>query len=227
MTTSLVVKICGLTTEADADDARAAGADLLGLNLVAGPRRVTPERAEQLLNSIAAADATAAGCAVLLARLTAAGYEAGVAELLERWPTVALQVYGEVTPERVAALVQAGRRVLLPWPVASRADWSAARAFVASCGPHPPTYVLIDAKVPGQLGGTGVSVDAGLLTTVQAAEPLGVPILLAGGLTPTNVAAAVQAVQPAGVDVSSGVETSPGRKDPALMRAFVAATRSA
>jgi phosphoribosylanthranilate isomerase len=82
--------------------------------------------------------------------------------------------------------------------------------------------VLIDAHVPGQYGGTGRTAPWELLAGWDA----GVPLILAGGLTPENVAAAVRAVRPYGVDVASGVESSPGRKDADKMRRFIDAVRS-
>jgi phosphoribosylanthranilate isomerase len=83
--------------------------------------------------------------------------------------------------------------------------------------------VLIDAHVPGQYGGTGRTAPWGLL----AGWDPGVPLILAGGLTPANVAAAVRAVRPYGVDVASGVERAPGHKDADMMRRFIDAVRAA
>ena len=87
----------------------------------------------------------------------------------------------------------------------------------------PIAVVLIDAHVPGQFGGTGQTAPWNLLASFDP----GVPIMLAGGLTPENVAEAVRIVRPYGVDVASGVESSPGRKDPEKMRRFVEAVRTA
>jgi phosphoribosylanthranilate isomerase len=83
---------------------------------------------------------------------------------------------------------------------------------------------LLDSYVPGKAGGTGETFNWSLAV---AAKQFGRPIFLAGGLTPKNVADAIRAVQPFGVDVSSGVEFSPGKKDPEKIRAFIAAARGA
>ena len=86
-----------------------------------------------------------------------------------------------------------------------------------------PRFLLLDASRPGLDGGTGA-----IFPWVEAAayRELGVPMLIAGGLNPANVRDALRATDPAGVDVSSGVELAPGRKDPALITAFVAAVRA-
>src|SRR5690606_35214970 len=98
------------------------------------------------------------------------------------------------------------------------ADFEALAAFSGGA----PAF-LLDANAPGQFGGTGQTADW------EAARPLAArwPLFLAGGLTPANVAEAIRAVGPWGVDVASGVEAAPGKKDPARMRAFVAAVREA
>ena len=87
----------------------------------------------------------------------------------------------------------------------------------------PFAAVLIDAHVPGQFGGTGQTAPWELLVGFDP----GVPIILAGGLTPENVAEAIRIVRPYGVDVAGGVESSPGRKDAAKLRRFVVAVRAA
>jgi phosphoribosylanthranilate isomerase len=87
--------------------------------------------------------------------------------------------------------------------------------------------VLLDAARGSEYGGTGETCDWSIAAAYRELHPAAPPLILAGGLTPTSVAAAIAAVRPAAVDVASGVESSPGRKDPALMRAFVAAAREA
>ena len=89
---------------------------------------------------------------------------------------------------------------------------------------YPTDAWLLDAYSPGKPGGTGETFNWDL---ALAARGWGRPIFLAGGLTPENVAEAVQRAQPYGVDVSSGVEAAPGRKDPAKVRAFIKAAKAA
>ena len=100
-----------------------------------------------------------------------------------------------------------------------------ASAF-ASAETFSTEHVLLDAHVPGAFGGTGARVDIVFVREFQSQHPR-LTLWLAGGLTPENVADAVRAVHPRVVDVSSGVETAPGRKDFAKMRAFIAAVRGA
>ena len=88
---------------------------------------------------------------------------------------------------------------------------------------YPADAVLLDASVPGMLGGSGVTWDHGWLAGVD----LGVPMILAGGLGPANVAAAIARTRPWAVDTASGVESAPGLKDAASMQAFVHAVRGA
>ncbi len=85
--------------------------------------------------------------------------------------------------------------------------------------------LLLDSQTDGQFGGTGATADWQQIA--QWRKACAIPLVLAGGLTPQNVAAAVAAVHPDAVDTASGVESSPGRKDPALVQAFVAAARRA
>jgi phosphoribosylanthranilate isomerase len=110
-------------------------------------------------------------------------------------------------------------------PLAAARRWLAEAAALGAA----PDLVIIDAAVPrgtdaGHLGGTGATVDWAALAS---SRPLGLPTALAGGLTPENVAQAIHASKTAAVDTASGVEASPGRKDPEKARAFVAAARMA
>jgi phosphoribosylanthranilate isomerase len=98
--------------------------------------------------------------------------------------------------------------------------------LVADADHFSTEHILLDAHVPGAFGGTGARVDFSLVREFQNQHPK-LTLWLAGGLTPENVAEAVTAVRPCVVDVSSGVETTPGRKDFAKMRMFVAAVREA
>jgi phosphoribosylanthranilate isomerase len=124
-----------------------------------------------------------------------------------------VQVHGAAAD--VAAIRAAcARPVFQGFPVADAASLEAARRSAAD-------LVLLDAAIRGRHGGTGTTFDWALIEGVD----LGRPFALAGGLTPGNVTEAVRRARPAVVDVSSGVERAPGRKDPALVRAFIRAVR--
>jgi phosphoribosylanthranilate isomerase len=126
----------------------------------------------------------------------------------------AVQLHGDEPPELAERL---RRRVIVikAFRIASAADLERVRGY-------PADAFLLDAAVAGAHGGTGTAWDHRLL----AGRELGVPLILAGGLTPANVAAAVIAVRPWAVDTASGVESAPGVKDAAMMRAFVSAANA-
>jgi len=138
---------------------------------------------------------------------------ASMAEVRAALETCALtlaQLHGDETPEMVNSL----------YGKAFKAFRGIPRSLHGFAREDPPAF-LIDASVKGAYGGTGVTADWGIAAELARQYPL----LLAGGLTPQNVAEAVRRVKPWAVDVASGVESSPGVKDPAKMRAFVRAVR--
>jgi phosphoribosylanthranilate isomerase len=126
----------------------------------------------------------------------------------------ALQFHGEETPAFC-------RQFNVPTIKAFRVRDASSLAAMAA---YDTDYFLIDSYAEGKPGGTGETCDWSL---AAQAKKFGPPVLLAGGLTPQNAAQAVRAVQPFGVDVSSGVESATGKKDPQKMRDFVAAVRGA
>ncbi|MCA9262701.1 MAG: phosphoribosylanthranilate isomerase [Planctomycetales bacterium] len=206
------VKICGVTRVEDALVVAASGADAIGLNFFPpSPRFVDLERAREIT-------------AELPDHLTRVGvFVNAPIDVVRRTCEVALldvvQLHGDETPEFLRELSD----MRLVRAIRCRAaDWSAMAAIVDadhSSGVRPEAY-LIDAHVPGQYGGTGETVDWDRLA--KRVGPLAqVPIILAGGLIPENVGAAIRLVRPAAVDTASGVESAPGIKDPALVRAFV------
>jgi len=141
-----------------------------------------------------------------------------------------LQFHGEETPEFIAGLNFRCPAVADP-PMATRPGPRTIKAFrirdAASLAELPrfaTDFWLLDSFVPGVRGGTGARFNWELAVEAQK---LGRPIILAGGLTPENVADAVRTVQPFAVDASSGVESSPGRKDHAKLRTFIAAAKGA
>jgi len=196
------VKICGLRSVAQASAAEAAGADLLGLNFWPGtPRRIDVETAAAIVA------ATSVPCVGVFVDASVDEVRRVRAATGLRW----VQLHGEEPPETLAALQPEAYKAL---GVASAKD-------VAAAARYGGEEVLLDARVPGAPGGTGVAFDWSLAVALAKERRL----ILAGGLRPENVAEAVRRVQPWGVDVASGVESSPGVKDEAAMRAFVAAAK--
>jgi phosphoribosylanthranilate isomerase len=203
------VKICGINDEAGFDAVVASGADWLGLNFFpASPRFVTPARAAALS---ARADA-----GPLLVGLFVEPSDADIEAVLAAVQLDILQLYAPRA--RVAALrARFALPVWRPIGVATRMDLPGDEPGIDG---H-----LIESKPPPDAtrpGGNAVAFD----WTVTSGWPAPLPWLLAGGLTPDNVAAAISASGAAAVDVSSGVERARGVKDPALIAAFVAAARA-
>jgi len=199
------VKICGLTREEDAELCIEAGATAIGLNFVPTSRRRVDEAvARRIVDRVRGRIVTVAVVADL-----------GVRELerLARATGVErLQLHGHESPEAVGA---AGPNAFKAARIGDASDALAAAAF-------PGEWLLVDAKAPGgELGGTGARFDWSLVKSLVRSRK----VIVAGGLDPSNVAGAVRELEPFGVDVASGVESSPGIKDPAKVRAFIAAAR--
>jgi len=227
------VKICGITSIQDARIALEAGADAIGVNMVAGPRRVTAEVATAIISSVGTVtDSTrdASGpCPVVLASVADGRLDDAVEQVVRQTKVRWLQLYGDVTASVIRSQVQAD---LKPVPVVRVADEGFAvpvNRLLAACGADRPAAVLLDAYHRDKLGGTGEPFRWSWVTDVRDRGELDgwPPIVLAGGLTPENVAQAIRTVGPWAVDVSSGVEASPGRKDPAKVDGFVRNARNA
>lgn len=218
----MIVKICGITNADDARLALAAGADWIGLNLVVGPRRIPIETASEIAASV---DAPASVVALVL--LDDDRLEATIADELTAAGIRRLQLYGHVSPESVQALTARGFESIAVFHVAGSASIDRINDFLEKCGTAPPAYLLLDAAVPGQLGGTGRQADWNTIATAQAEGRLDrwPPTILAGGLTPENVAQAIRLIAPYGIDASSGVESAPGRKDQAKLQSLIAAAK--
>jgi len=201
------VKICGITNLEDALAAVEAGADLLGFVFYPlSPRYVALERAREIILALRRSGATVRMVGVFVdEELTR------VREAIRECDLDYAQLHGEEPPAYVAAL---GGRAIKALRVRSAAD-------VERLGSYQAAAYLLDTYHPTKPGGTGEVWEWGLAV---AAKRYG-PIILAGGLTPDNVAQAVRQVRPWAVDVSSGVEVAPGRKDRVRMRRFVAAVR--
>ena len=204
---SVTVKICGITSEADALAAAEAGVDAIGLMFYEGsPRHVTLEQAKAI--------SAALPPHVMRVGVFVNAEEAFVHQALTECMLNILQFHGDETPEECSR-----------YPVMTlKAFRVQGEGTLAQLEAYPSAGYLLDAYVKDALGGTGATFNWDL--AVRAQE-FGKPIFLAGGLTPENVAEAVRKVQPFGVDVSSGVEIEPGRKDAEQMRTFVAAAKGA
>ncbi len=198
------VKICGVTSVADATMCVDLGADAVGVNFVPGsPRRVDEATARAIVDAV--------GERTLVVAVVAGMPVEGMRDLRDRTGVGCLQLHGDESPADVQALLPHAYKALR---VATAADVTRADAF-------PGDYVLVDARVDGALGGTGHTFDWDLVVDLAARRKL----VLAGGLTPDNVALAVARVRPWCVDVASGVEKAPGVKDPRLVELFVRAAR--
>ncbi|MEE4204125.1 MAG: phosphoribosylanthranilate isomerase [Halieaceae bacterium] len=201
------VKICGITSPEDAAAAVEAGADAIGLVFYAASRRaVSPDEAAKI--------AAAISPLVMTVGLFVNAPTETVLSTLERVPLNLLQFHGDESPEYCREF---HRPYLKALPVTDSEE------LRRSMDSYPEARgFLLDTAAAGQFGGTGKTFDWAL---VPSDSPR--PLVLAGGLGPDNVAAAISAVGPAAVDVSSGVESAPGIKDPLKMQKFVAAARAA
>ena len=207
------IKICGLTRSVDAEYADAAGVEYLGVIFAGGPRERTPIQARDAL----------AGRRARKAGVFADQAEDVIASYVEIVGLDVVQLHGGADAERVERVRAAtGKEV---WAVVRTADGVLPESVEELA--DAADALLIDAQVHGQLGGTGVRVPWDRLGESLDALDYHPRIVLAGGLTPENVSEAIDLVAPNVVDVSSGVETTPGVKDHARLRAFVAAVRSA
>jgi len=209
------VKICGLSTPQTLAAALDAGADMIGLVFhPRSPRFVTLDKAAELA-------ALARGRAAIVALLVDPD-RARMDEILERVRPDWLQLHGGETPAQVAAIrTAAGLPVMKAVGIAEAGDLAAIAPYRAVAD-----LILLDAKPPRDAaypGGHGRSFDWRILAGLDPA----LRFMLSGGLDPANVGAAIREVGPAGVDVSSGVESAPGVKDSEKITAFVAAARAA
>lgn len=206
----IAVKICGVTNRADALAAIGAGADLLGFNTWRGSKRFVD----------LAANADWIGAlprGVTRVALLVNAPESQVESIAGMECVDALQFHGDEDAAFCKWAAALGRPIIKAIRAREAADFATAGSFATR-------HILLDAHVPGEFGGTGTRLDVALARQFQIAHP-DLLLWLAGGLSPENVGDVLGTVRPAVVDVSSGVESSPGRKDAAKMRALVAAVR--
>lgn len=199
----MFVKICGITNEDDALLAVAMGADAVGFVFAPSPRQVSPQAVYDITRRLPPE--------ILTVGVFRDDLPDRVFDIVSRSGVKAVQLHGRETARHVAELSENVRwifkAVTAGSPEAARADQ------------YGTDLVLVDASEPG----SGKVFDWSLIDDV----PAGLRLILAGGLDPDNVASAIEVVRPWGVDVSTGVESSPGRKDPVKVRQFIARARAA
>jgi phosphoribosylanthranilate isomerase len=201
------VKICGITNLADAQAAVAAGADALGFNFYeSSPRHINLKTAAEISKQLPPF--------VMRAGVFVNADEDLVTRAIAECNLSLLQFHGDEPPEFCA---QFGLMSLKAFRIRDAESLKELPKFATDA-------YLLDAFSPEARGGTGEKFNWDLAVEAQR---FGRPVFLAGGLTPENVADAVRHVRPFGVDVASGVESSPGKKDRAKIRAFIAAVRQA
>jgi phosphoribosylanthranilate isomerase len=199
------IKICGITNVQDALTAARLGADALGFVFYSeSPRFVEPDQVRDIV-------------AVLPPFISAVGLfvnpEAGqVRDIMTYCGLDIAQLHGK---EEIEALPLARRKIIQALRIRDRANLAEAAGF-------EDVTLLLDAYVEGRMGGTGRTFDWSLAACLAQKHR----VVLAGGLTAENIAGAIRAVQPYGVDVSSGVESAPGRKDAGKLAAFIQNARN-
>jgi phosphoribosylanthranilate isomerase len=214
-TPDILIKICGLSTPETLDTAIACGADMAGFVFFApSPRNLTIVQARDL--------AAHAGARIAKVALTVDADDAYLDAIVSTLRPDLLQLHGKETPERVVAVRRHfGIPVMKAIGVAVATDLAAAQAYAAA------ERILYDAKAPRDAvlpGGNGRSFDWAILSGENLTR---LPWMLSGGLDADNVGEAIRQTGAPGVDVSSGVESAPGVKDPERIAAFIAAARAA
>ncbi len=205
---SVKVKICGITSVSDRDVAVRAGADAIGLMLYSGsPRHISLEAAHEIAATIPPH--------VMRVGVFVNPDPSDVFEAIRLCGLNLLQFHGDESP---AFCQQFGVMTMKAFRIRNAGSLEALQSFGSEA-------FLLDSYVPDKVGGTGETFNWSL--AVEAKKTWAGRFFLAGGLTSKNVADAIRTVQPFGVDVSSGVEFSPGKKDPEKVQAFIAAAHAA
>jgi len=197
------VKICGITNLEDALCAQEAGVDFLGFVFAESPRRVAPEKAGQIIKNISQQ--------VKVTALFVNEKKDVVDSVIATLGRVdVLQFHGEETPQYCGYFT--GKKIIKAFRIKGEESISQIRGF------SNVDFVLLDGYSEKAYGGTGKGFD---LNLALKAKEFDIPLFLSGGLNPDNVEEAIAKVTPFCVDVSSGVEESPGKKDHALVRRFI------
>jgi len=215
------IKICGITTLDDARLCAEAGADILGLNFYPkSPRYVAPEQARAITEGLRqASDET---CPLLVGVFANASV-AEIAQIIQDAGLDAAQLSGDETPDTLTSLGGRGFKAIRPRSRDEALELTGRFLLKPEAEDERLPSLLVDAYHKDLYGGTGEQASVDVALAVREVAPR---MMLAGGLTPENVAARVRAIRPWGVDVASGVERAPGVKDAARVRAFIAAVRS-
>lgn len=206
----LVVKICGITNADDAHAAIEAGADALGFNCYRKSKRfVELEAASEWIEKLS-------GRARRIAVLVNPSWDEAIA--ISRLPCIdALQLHGAETPQFCARL--AAEKVCFGKALPASED-----RLLETAQTFSTSTIVLDSISQGDFGGTGETFPWGLARQFGERHPQ-LRLLVAGGLTPDNVAEAIKVARPFGVDVTSGVESAPGKKDHQRLQSFIAAAR--
>jgi phosphoribosylanthranilate isomerase len=237
------IKFCGIMTPLDAAAALVAGADAIGLNFYPGSKRaVTASEADEIRGWVSS---FGAGRSLNSRRATTVAsvlVNPSVEEVAQSLPSKEseqsrssrrrldwIQLHGDETPELVAKIKKASGLPIMRAFRWGRDEPAAIEAYLDRCRALGcvPSAILIDSHKPGAFGGTGRPADWKGIARWREERTLDVPLVLAGGLTPENVAEAIGILRPDAVDTAGGVESAPGRKDDARMRAFYEAASRA
>lgn len=218
------IKICGITSLEDAQLAIAAGADAVGFVFAASPRRVSVETVRAITQKLPQS-------VEKIGVFVDATFDAMV-DAIQTAGLTGAQLHGEDSQDMAQSLRDAARKIsrdlrvvrVLHYGSAPTNFRSQLRALRAE---QAMDAVLLDTRVAGKQGGTGVSFDWQAAREGLLAEAPHLRLIAAGGLHAENVQEAISILRPWGVDVSSGVEMAPGRKDPARVTAFIRAARAA
>ncbi len=202
------VKICGITNLEDALLAQDCGADFLGFVFAKSPRRIDPKKARDIIAQLSPD--------VKIVALFVNEQKKRVLDIIDNLGRVdMLQFHGDESPEYCGCFKE--QKIVKAFRIKDERSLDDAKRF------YDIDFILLDAFKQGQYGGTGNSFDWNILTELRQPN---IPIFLSGGLSPDNVKAAVEKIGPFCVDVSSGVEKEPGKKDEALVSSFIKNAKS-
>jgi len=196
------VKVCGITNLQDASMAIELGVDALGFIFAPSPRRISPEKARAIIRSIPPF-VKSVGVFVNEELMT-------IRRIVDYCCLDLIQLHGNEQPAMCRELMP---HTIKAFRIKDESSLESVRAY---CG--RARAFLLDTYAEERHGGTGKTFDWGL---TMKAKGLGVPIILSGGLRPSNIQKAISTVGPYAVDVNSGIEASPGKKDPLLMKALM------